>query len=452
MTVLRYLLRRLRALWRSEEIHDEISEEIRFHIELRAEENVRRGMTPEEARRVAERQFGRFDRIKEEGYDVRGGRWMETTWQDLCYGARWLLKKPGFTVTAALTLALPIGANTAIFSVVNALLLRPLPYSDPERLIWIEEASKTSAGDPAWGGHFLAWQEHSQTLEGIAQIEGDSRTLTRSGEPERVQVGTISAGLLPVLGVHSLALGRNFTESEDKPGAERVAILRHDFWRQRFNSDPKIIGKSITLNGAPHTVVGVLPENFRLFFDFELTVPLALDAREELTGTNRSFQSTVARLKPGVTPEQARLELDALLQRYEESRPEGSPRLLDSRTRIVPLHDHLLGETGRPLMVLLGAVGLILLIACANVGNLLLARAVARQKELAIRSALGASRLRLVRQMLTECVLLAVSGGTAGLLLASWLTRLLSSWNSPSTFGGMARVASITIDLRVLSF
>jgi hypothetical protein len=170
--------------------------------------------------------------------------------------------------------------------------------------------------------------------------------------------------------VRLLALGRNFTDAEDKPGAERVTILRHNFWKQRFNSDPNIIGKSITLNDAPFTVIGVLPETFRFFSNFDLAVPLGLDPREELAGQNRSYQSTVARLKPGFTREQARLELDALLQRYEESRPDGSPRLLDSRTRILPLHDHLLGESARPVLLLLGAVGLILLIACANVANL----------------------------------------------------------------------------------
>ncbi|HZM88827.1 MAG TPA: ABC transporter permease [Blastocatellia bacterium] len=372
--------------------------------------------------------------------------------QDLRYGVRMLRRHPGFTLIAVLTLALGVGANTAIFSVVNALILRPLPYPDSDRLVWVEETSKTSAGSPAFGGHFLDWQEQSQTLEAIAQFDGGARTLSGVGEPERVDVGTISASLLPMLGVQPLAIGRNFSAAEDKPGAERVAILSDSLWRQRYNGDGDIVGKTITLNDAIYTVVGVLPESFRFSSHFDVFLPLALDPQQELAGQSRSFQSTVARLKPGLTLEEASMELDSLLQRYEMTRPNANWRLLDSRTRLVTLHEHLLGDTRRPLLVLLGAVGLILLIACANVANLFLARAVNRQKELAIRAALGATRLRLARQMLTECLMLSIAGGSAGLLLAFWLTSLLSSLTSTSTIGELARVAAITIDLRVLGF
>jgi putative ABC transport system permease protein len=372
--------------------------------------------------------------------------------QDLRFGVRMLLKHPGFTLIAVLTLALGIGANTAIFTVVNALMLRSLPYPDPERLVWVEEVSQTNEVSSPDGKHFLDWQEQSRMLEGIAQIDAETWTLTGAGEPERVACGKISASFFPMLGVQPLAKGRNFITAEDKPGGDRVAILSHELWQRRYSSDREIIGKAITLNDANYTVIGVLPVHFHVFYPYEVWVPMALDLQEERASGRTSFNATVARLKPGVTLEQARVELDTLLQSYRKARPGESQRLVDSRTRLTSLQEHLLGDTRRPLLVLLGAVGLVLLIACANVANLLLARAGTRQKELAIRAALGAGRFRLARQMLTECLLLAIAGGAAGLLLAFWLTRLLGSLNSTDAIGEMARVAAITIDLRVLGF
>jgi putative ABC transport system permease protein len=377
---------------------------------------------------------------------------LETLFQDVRFGLRMLRKNPGFSLIAILTLALGVGANTAIFSVVNALMLRPLPFPDAERLVWVEEVSKqTNDSQPAWGGHFLAWQGQSQTLAGIAAIDGGTRTLTGSSEPERVEVGQVSAGCLPVLGVQPLPGGRNFSAAEDATGGARVALLSHGLWQRRFGGEQNIIGKPITLNDADFIVIGVLPANFRFFYRSDVWVPLALDPQQQLAGETRYYGTTIARLKPGVTREQAQAEMDTLQRAYEMTRPEGKPRI-ESRTRLVPLQEHFLGDTRRPLLVLLGAVALVLLIACANVANLLLARVVTRQKELAIRAALGAGRLRLARQMLTECLLLSLAGGAFGLLLASWLTSLLGSLNSTATFGEMGRLATIAIDRRAFGF
>lgn len=372
-------------------------------------------------------------------------------WQDVRFGLRVLRKQPGFTLIAVLTLSLGIGANTAMFSVVNALLLRPLPYPNPEQLLWVEEATSGRKNQPAWGAHFLAWQARSQTLAGIAQVNGATRTLTGVGEPERIAVGEVSASFLPLLGAQPLAGGRNFTAAEDAPGGERVALLSHALWQRRFSGAPDRVGKTITLNEANYTVIGVLPASFRFSSEFDVWVPLALNAQAELVGPNQSFQTTIARLKPGVSLEQARAEMDTLSQQYEATRAEQKLRL-ESRTQLTRWQDHLLGNLQRPLLILLGAVALILLIACANVANLLLARAVTRQKELAIRAAIGASRARLLRQMLAESLLLALSGGAAGLLLAAWLTQLLSALLSTDTIGELARVTTITIDWRVLGF
>jgi putative ABC transport system permease protein len=379
-------------------------------------------------------------------------RMEDEMFQDLRFGVRMLFKDKPFTAVAVLTLGLGIGANTAIFSVVNAVMIRPLPFKAPQQLVWLEETSETAGSDPVLGQHFLEWSEQNRTLENLAGYTAQEMTLTGTGEPERLQCGQVTAGLFPALGAQ-IALGRNFLAAEDRPGGERVAVISHSLWQRRFNSDPNIIGRAITLNDQNHTVIGVLPPDFRFIQPLDLWTPIALNPQQERGNQMLTmFGCVIARLKPGVARDQAQMELTDILQRYESAKPKNFPSFAGRRARVVPLHQQLVGDTRRPLFILLGAVGLILLIASANVANLTLARAAARGPELAIRAALGAGRIRLMRQMLTESLLLAGAGGLCGLLLAYWLTKALASLNSGAMLGEMSGLARIGIDSRVLFF
>jgi len=375
---------------------------------------------------------------------------VENFFKDIRYGIRSLLKHPGFTAIAVITLALGIGANTAIFSVVNALILRPLPYRNADQLVWISEASPLTNGEMVPGPHFLEWNEQSQTLAQVAAYNPDNLTLTGTGEPERLDCNRVSAEFFSVLGVQPL-LGRNFLPAEDRSGGDRVVIIAHSLWQRRFSADQKIVGQSITLDDQSYSVVGVLPPDFRFFQKFELWVPLALNPQQERGNQQISSLSAIARLKPGVTIRQTQTELETRRLRFENSKPSNTPRF-DGQVRVVSLHEKLVGPTRRLLAILFGAVGVILLIACANVANLLLSRAVVRQKEFAIRAGLGAGRRRLMQQMLTESLLLALVGGMLGVLLAFWLAEALMTLAAANTFGEISRLATVNIDIRVLGF
>jgi predicted permease len=439
---------RLRALFRRESILQDIEEEQRIHIEMVTEENLKRGLPPDEARAVALKSFGNPGRSTELGYDVRGGGWLEDAWQDMRYGARMLRKQPGFTLIAVITLALGIGANTAIFSIVNALWLRPLPYPEAEHLMLVWHRNTKQGGDSSLtSGNYLDLLRQNQAFAQMAAISDHDFSLAGRGEPERLQGQLVSASYFRLLKV-APAIGRDFTEMDDRENATRVVILSHGLWQRRFGGQPDIIGQTLTLNELSYTVVGVMPPGFAVpEGNAEMWAPIAFGA-EAASERGSFYLSALARLKPGVTLEQAQSEADVIARNLEQAYPKTNTDLGFS---IVSLHGFIVRGFNQALWVLLGAVAFILLIACVNVANLLLARAAVREKELAVRAALGAGRQRLIRQLLTESTLLAFCGGALGVLLAVWGIQALK-FISPTGANAIARLDEVNLDWRVLGF
>jgi predicted permease len=444
-------LMRLCGLFHRKRREREFAEELESHLAFHIEDNLRAGMSPEEARRQALIKLGGVTATQERYREQRGAPMLETLLHDLRFGARMLKKNPGFTLIAVLTLGLGIGATTAIFSVVYHVLLKPLPYQAPEQLVWVwgeQPARKQAPHTPA---DFLDYQQRNLSFVQMAVFRNMSFALGSVAQPERVDGRIVSANYFALLGV-APRLGRSFAPEDGQAGAARLVLLSHRYWQQGFGGEAGVVGQSLTLSGEPATIIGVMPPDFHepgvdLWTNPRQIVPdFATNSRDDLTSVRRNpYLSVMARLKPGVTLSQAQADMDAIAAGLRQEYPD----LYGGKgVRLVALHEFVVGDTKLTLLLLFGAVGLVLLIVCANVANLTMARAATRTKEFALRAALGAGRGRLIRQLLTESALLAVAGGICGVGLATWGLNLLVAL-SPKA---VPRLAEIRLDWRVLMF
>jgi predicted permease len=440
------LSKRLKTIFRRERLERDLSEELAFHLAMREQKNRLLGIDAEEARYAARRQFGNYTQVKERSREMWTFTLLEEIFRDARVALRMLRKSPGFAAVAILTLALGIGANSAIFSVVNAILLRPLPYPNPGRLVRIWETKDEATRNVVNPTNFLDWRDRSASFESMAALTGGDTNLNIDGRPLALPALEVSPEFFSILGIPPL-LGRTFLAEDGLTGQNNVVILSSQLWRGQFAADPNIVGKRMEIDGVPHTIVGVMPENFSFpKLNTQLWVPMALQRDPNSKGGGR-YLTVVARLKPGVSLMQAQQDMGSVAKYTAEVRPDFNHGW---SVNVIPMLEDATLRVRRPLWVLLGAVGFLLLIACANMANLLLMRGTSRLRELAVRTALGAARSRIIQQLLIESTILSFVGMVAGLVLANLgLHGLLALIPQDAP---LPRSEPIRIDARVFLF
>jgi putative ABC transport system permease protein len=451
--MLKRIKTRLTSLFRRERYERELDRELAFHVDMLTEHNVRGGMRPSEARTAALRNFGQIDRVKDDVRDTWLSRLWETLVQDVRYGLRNVSRNPGFAFVVIFTMALGIGANTAIFSVVNGVLLRPLPFRDGEQLVVLRQQQPLAAvDDMGFSYKELLDYRTAKSLDGVVEFHNMWFILLGRAEPERVSTGVVSANFFDVLGIQPM-YGRNLHEADDAPGAPAVLLLSHKYWKRSFGGDPTIVGKVFQMNDRPHQVVGILPPvpQYPLEVDVYMPTSACPFRSSRAAAENRNFRivrTAFARMKPGVTVEKSHADLSVIAARLQQDYPQEYPKERGYRAVASSLQEQMTQSFRRTLLVLLGTAAFVLLIVCASVANLMLARMVRREREVAVRAALGASRTRLLRQLLTESTVLAVIGGTIGLGLAYFGVQLLVAFAERFT----PRATEINIDTTVLFY